>query len=67
LTAPANTTIQAHSHPDDRVAIVISGTWYIGYGSQFDEKKLKALPAGSLSRQAWTILRAPEIPASLSR
>jgi hypothetical protein len=34
-------------HPDDRVATVISGTWYIGYGPRFDENKLKALPPGS--------------------
>ena len=47
LTVPANTTIQAHDHPDDRIATVISGTWYIGFGSQFDEKKLKALMPGS--------------------
>ena len=47
LTIPANTTIQAHDHPDDRIATVISGTWYIGYGNKFDDKKLKALPPGS--------------------
>ena len=47
LTIPANTKIEAHSHPDDRVATVISGTWYIGYGSRFDEQKLKALTPGS--------------------
>lgn len=47
LTVPANTQIQAHDHPDDRIATVISGTWHIGYGSQFDEKKLKALAPGS--------------------
>jgi len=47
LTVPANTTIQAHTHPDDRVATVVSGTWNIGYGSRFDEKKLKALAPGS--------------------
>lgn len=47
LTVPANTTIQAHDHPDDRIATVISGSWYIGFGSQFDEKKLKALAPGS--------------------
>lgn len=47
LTVPAKTRIQAHVHPDDRVAIVVSGTWYFGYGSGFDEKKLKALPPGS--------------------
>src|SRR6266446_5643087 len=28
LTIPANVRIQAHTHPDDRVATVISGTWY---------------------------------------
>jgi len=47
LTIPANVKIQAHTHPDDRVATVISGTWYIGYGAEFDEAKLKALTAGS--------------------
>ena len=47
LTVPANARIQAHTHPDDRVATVISGTWYIGYGAKFDEGKLKPLSAGS--------------------
>jgi len=47
LTIPANTTIQSHTHPDDRVATVISGTWSIGYGTVFDEKKLKELKPGS--------------------
>src|SRR6195256_5263625 len=47
LTIPANVRIQAHTHPDDRVATVISGTWYIGYGAKFDEAKLKPLTAGS--------------------
>src|SRR5258708_11801401 len=47
LTIPANVRIQAHTHPDDRVATVISGTWYIGYGAKFDESKLKPLTAGS--------------------
>jgi quercetin dioxygenase-like cupin family protein len=47
LKLPANTRIQAHSHPDDRVGIVVSGIWYFGYGDSFDESKLKVLPAGS--------------------
>jgi pimeloyl-ACP methyl ester carboxylesterase/quercetin dioxygenase-like cupin family protein len=47
LRVPAHTQIAAHSHRDDRVATVISGTWRIGYGDRFDESKLKALPAGS--------------------
>lgn len=47
LTIPANVKIQAHTHPDDRVATVVSGTWYIGYGAKFDETKLKPLAPGS--------------------
>jgi hypothetical protein len=44
---PAHTKIAAHSHRDDRVATVISGTWHIGDGEEFDETKLKALAPGS--------------------
>ena len=47
LRVPANTKIEAHDHPDDRIATVVSGTWYFGYGDAFDERKLRALPAGS--------------------
>ena len=47
LRVGPNTRIEAHSHPDDRVATVISGTWYFGYGPKFNEAALKALPAGS--------------------
>jgi hypothetical protein len=38
---------QPHTHPDTRTYTVISGTWYIGFGTKFDESKLIALPAGS--------------------
>jgi pimeloyl-ACP methyl ester carboxylesterase len=47
LRIPANTRIAAHVHQDDRVATVISGTWYIGYGDSFNQAALKALPPGS--------------------
>jgi quercetin dioxygenase-like cupin family protein len=47
LVVPAHTRIEAHTHPDDRVATVTAGTWNFGYGSSFDESKLKALPPGS--------------------
>ena len=47
LRAAPNMTIQPHSHKDDRVATVLKGTWYFGYGQKFDEKALKPLPAGS--------------------
>ena len=47
---PAGLRIQPHSHPDERIVIVLSGTVYFGYGEQFDEVGMKALPAGSV----WT-------------
>lgn len=48
LFVPAHTTIQAHSHRDDRVATVVSGEWHFGYGNHFDAKALKTLPPGSV-------------------
>ena len=39
--------IQAHTHRDDRTAIVVSGTWYFGYGPVAGAAAKKALPAGS--------------------
>jgi len=47
LRVGPNTKIDAHAHPDDRVGTVVSGTWFFGYGREFDEKALKALPPGS--------------------
>jgi quercetin dioxygenase-like cupin family protein len=48
LFVPPHTTIQAHSHRDDRMATVVSGTWRFGYGTHFEEKALKILPVGSV-------------------
>jgi quercetin dioxygenase-like cupin family protein len=48
LRIAPNTTIQAHSHGDDRVATVLKGTWYFGYGQKFDQATLKALAPGSM-------------------
>jgi pimeloyl-ACP methyl ester carboxylesterase/quercetin dioxygenase-like cupin family protein len=48
LSVPAHTTIPAHSHRDDRMATVISGTWQFGYGDRLDERALKTLPPGSV-------------------
>jgi pimeloyl-ACP methyl ester carboxylesterase len=48
LSVPANTTIPAHSHRDDRMATVVSGAWQFGYGDRFDENALKRLPPGSV-------------------
>jgi quercetin dioxygenase-like cupin family protein len=48
LFVPAHTTIQAHSHRDNRMATVVSGEWHFGYGNHFEEKLLKTLPPGSV-------------------
>jgi quercetin dioxygenase-like cupin family protein len=48
LFVPAHTTIQAHSHRDDRMATVVSGEWHFGYGNHFDATSLKTLPPGSV-------------------
>ncbi|MFA5182952.1 MAG: cupin domain-containing protein [Syntrophales bacterium] len=47
---PRGLRIEPHFHPGDRIVTVLSGTIYLGYGKKFDEKKMKALPAGSV----WT-------------
>lgn len=46
LYVPAHTTIRAHSHRDDRSAVVVSGIWWFGYGAKADAAALKPLPAG---------------------
>jgi quercetin dioxygenase-like cupin family protein len=47
LSVPANTKIQAHTHRDNRTAVVVAGTWYFGYGSVASAAAEKALPTGS--------------------
>jgi quercetin dioxygenase-like cupin family protein len=47
IRVPANTRIQAHTHRDERTAVVVSGRWFFGYGAKADEALVKELPAGS--------------------
>jgi len=42
--------IVPHSHPDDRVVVVLSGSVLLGYGTTFDEGGMRNMPAGSV----WT-------------
>ena len=42
------TTIQAHSHRDDRMATVVSGSWQSGTATDSMRRPWKALPAGSV-------------------
>lgn len=48
LFVPPHTTIAAHSHRDNRLATVLSGTWHFGYGDRFAADALAALPPGSV-------------------
>jgi len=36
-----------HTHPNDRYAMVISGTWWVGSGTKFDPDATVPMPAGS--------------------
>lgn len=36
-----------HSHPNDRFITVISGTWWVGTGADYNPDHLKPVPAGS--------------------
>ncbi len=47
LRVPPNMRIAAHSHRDDRTAVVVAGVWRFGYGRQADEALVKVLPPGS--------------------
>jgi quercetin dioxygenase-like cupin family protein len=44
---PPGLMTRPHRHPEDRHAIVISGTWYTGTGSTFDRAKTVPLAPGS--------------------
>jgi quercetin dioxygenase-like cupin family protein len=48
IYVPAHTIIQAHSHRDNRMAAVLSGSWHFGYGTAFNESALKDMPPGSV-------------------
>ena len=44
---PPHSVLKAHSHPDDRYVMVLSGTFYHGIAEKFDERKLEGRPVGS--------------------
>jgi quercetin dioxygenase-like cupin family protein len=47
IAVPPHTRIAAHTHRDQRTAVVVSGTWYFGYGATAQESLVKRLPPGS--------------------
>jgi quercetin dioxygenase-like cupin family protein len=47
VKVPKGGKLMPHRHPEDRVYTVISGTFYIGLGDEFDAAKLQAYPPGA--------------------
>src|SRR5262245_59749710 len=39
--------VMPHFHPDERTVVVLSGTFNMGVGEQWDESKMKAYPSGT--------------------
>ena len=48
VKVPHGVKLMPHRHPEDRVCTVISGTFYIGLGDEFDPEKLQAYPPGAV-------------------
>jgi quercetin dioxygenase-like cupin family protein len=48
VKVPNGTKLMPHTHPEDRIYTVMSGVFYIGFGSVFDPAKLVAYGPGSV-------------------
>ncbi|TXI03522.1 MAG: alpha/beta fold hydrolase [Rhizobium sp.] len=46
LRVPAHTRIAAHTHRDDRTALVVSGEWHFGYGPKANDAATAVLGPG---------------------
>jgi len=44
---PPGFKVMPHFHPDERTVVVLSGTWYMGVGEEWDESKMKGYPPGA--------------------
>ncbi len=45
---PAGSKIMPHTHPDERISVVLEGTIYVGFGEKFDEAAVVAVPTGAV-------------------
>ena len=48
VKVPGGVRLMPHIHPEDRIYTVISGVFYIGFGTTFDASKLRAYGPGSV-------------------
>jgi len=44
---PADLKLPPHFHPESRTVVVVTGKFYYGYGSTFDESKMYEMPQGT--------------------
>ena len=44
----SGTRIPPHTHPDERITTVLAGTVYVGFGENFDDAEVIAIPAGAV-------------------
>jgi predicted metal-dependent enzyme (double-stranded beta helix superfamily) len=49
---PPGTGSRPHSHPNDRYVTVISGTWWVGTGTDYDMSKTVPMKAGSFIKHS---------------
>jgi pimeloyl-ACP methyl ester carboxylesterase/uncharacterized RmlC-like cupin family protein len=47
IRVPPRTRIAAHSHRDNRTALVVSGEWHFGYGERADDAATRTLGPGA--------------------
>jgi hypothetical protein len=47
VRAQAGHTLAPHTHPDERTITVLSGTYWAGVGTTYDESRLVPYPAGT--------------------
>ena len=45
---PSGVRLMPHQHQEDRVYTVMSGVFYLGLGSRFDDEQLQAYPPGAV-------------------
>jgi quercetin dioxygenase-like cupin family protein len=48
VSVPEGVKLMPHVHPEDRIYTVVSGVFYIGYGTTFEPSKLVAYGPGSV-------------------
>jgi len=56
IKLPARFKLPVHSHPDERIRTIISGTYYSALGEKADPERLIAFPVGTFSHvppQLW--------------